>query len=223
MKGLLGAVQFLTAVPVRAETALPGQAAVWFPLVGAAIGLAAIPLWHLHPLAAVLGWILLTGGLHEDGLADSADAFRAGRPVDRTLAILKDSRIGTFGAIAVVFSICGRWQALDHLAVEPWRAFVASHAVSRGVMVLLAFVTPPAGSGLGRLFSQHLTLTAALLVLAQVIAASLLLHPAALPAALLVVLAARQYFMARIAGVTGDCLGAACQVVETSILWIATR
>ncbi len=223
MKPFLGAWQFLTVLPIHSETSSPGRAAVWFPLVGAGIGLSAIPLWHLHPLLAVLGWVLLTGALHEDGLADCADAFRAGRSHDRILAILKDSRIGTYGAIAVVFSIAGRWQALDHLSIEPWRAFIASHAASRGAMVLLAFVTPPAGTGLGRAFSSELTWPAFLLVALQTIGACLLIHPYAALATVAVLWLSHRYFMARLGGVTGDCLGAACQVIETAVLWVAAK
>ena len=223
MSRFLAAVQLLTVVPVRGATAPPGAAAAWFPVVGGLVGLAAIPFFYLHPLLAVLFWIVITGGLHEDGLADCADAFWSGRSIERTLAILKDSRIGAFGAMALIFSITLRWQALEHLAVEPWRAFVASHAVSRGSMVWLAFVTPPQGSGLGREFARHLTAAGALAALLASLAAGLLLHPATIAVAILTVLLARRYFLSRLAGVTGDGLGAAGQMVETAILWIATR
>ena len=59
---------------------------------------------------------MISGVLHEDGLADVADAVRAGRTRERVLAILKDSRIGTFGAIAILLSVLARWQALEYLA-----------------------------------------------------------------------------------------------------------
>src|SRR5262245_13968406 len=99
----LGAVQFLTVLPVPGKTAPPARSAIFFPLVGAWLGwmgatiflfLRAVFPLELAALAAVAFWIVVTGALHEDGLADVADAFRAGRSADRILAILKDSRIG---------------------------------------------------------------------------------------------------------------------------------
>src|SRR3954449_4276988 len=107
----LGAVQFLTTLPVRRATASPGRCAVFFPLVGAAMGSAGglllYALRNVMPpsLAALLVlsfWALLTGGLHEDGFADVADAFRAGRSREKMFAILKDSRIGAHGALAMI-------------------------------------------------------------------------------------------------------------------------
>lgn len=203
---------------MRGSTASPGECAVWFPIVGVAVGLAGA--W-LPPLAAVFVWVLLTGGLHEDGLADCADAFRAGRTRERILAILKDSRIGSYGALALIFSILIRWQALDHLTIEPWKAIIASHAISRTAMVALAYVSPPAGNGLGKEFSRSLTAGIAIFVSLQAALASIFV-PFAFPIAALSVLIAHRYFMRRIAGVTGDCLGATCQVVESLILVTAT-
>src|SRR5262245_34349691 len=110
IRSLLGAIQFLTVVPVRGRTVAPGAAAFWFPVVGAAIGAVAGGLLVLlkpaigGPLAALIAVAagsLLSGGLHEDGLADVADAIRAGRSVDRMMAILKDPSIGAYGMVAL--------------------------------------------------------------------------------------------------------------------------
>src|SRR6202020_248337 len=66
-------------------------------------------------LITVTFWTLISGVLHEDGLADVADAMRAGRTRERMIAILKDSRIGTYGAVAIVLTLVARWQALEHV------------------------------------------------------------------------------------------------------------
>src|SRR5215469_7120056 len=100
---LLGAISFLTILPIARKTAPSGRAAIFFPLVGAMLGAAgagiflalsrAIPI-SLAALIVVAFWASISGVLHEDGLADSADAFRAGRSREKIAAILKDSRIG---------------------------------------------------------------------------------------------------------------------------------
>ncbi len=137
----------------------PGRAAAFFPLVGAALGLAgagvfllaglALPV-SLAALATVAFWTAVSGVLHEDGLADVADAVRAGRPQAQILTILKDSRIGTFGAVALILSVLARWQALESLATDRVvEALVASQAVPRAAMVAMAWTSRPTGDGLG--------------------------------------------------------------------------
>src|ERR1051326_7376092 len=97
--GLLAAIRFLTIIPVRGGDAPPGKAAAFFPLVGAMLGAAGAGIYLLTSrafpgsvaaLATVAFWVVISGVLHEDGLADVADAVRAGRSRDRMLAILKD-------------------------------------------------------------------------------------------------------------------------------------
>ena len=106
----------------------------------------------LAALLTVAFWVGITGVLHEDGLADAADALRAGRTPEHMLAILKDSRIGTYGAVAIVLSILARWQAVEHIgdhvnASRVLGVFIASQAVPRAAMVALAWVSRPAGTG----------------------------------------------------------------------------
>ena len=122
----------------------------YFPLAGAAIALPSAVMilllsWLEAPAAltallALLTMVLTTGALHEDGLADCADAFGAGGDNERKLAILKDSRIGTYGALAMIFSLALRGVALTILiAVGPPLAaaftFIAVAALSRAIMV----------------------------------------------------------------------------------------
>jgi adenosylcobinamide-GDP ribazoletransferase len=223
---LLGAIQFLTVVPVGRNTAPPGRSAIFFPLVGAAIGGAGGIVLRLSSelfppglgaLIVLSLWALLTGGLHEDGFADVADAFRAGRAREKIFTILKDSRIGAHGALALILISLLRWQALSSIAVDPAFPMAAIFAASRASVVLLAWVAPPAGSGLGFEFARTLTSTVAITVAIQTIifaifsGAGMLL----LWGSFVIIVVAREYFLRRIGGVTGDCFGATCIIVET--------
>jgi adenosylcobinamide-GDP ribazoletransferase len=235
IQALLGAVQFLTVLPVRSKTAPPGRSAVFFPLVGAWIGILGAVLLDFTralvptPIAAlmVLGfWASLTGGLHEDAFADCVDAYRAGRPRDKILTILKDSRIGAHGAIGLILSTLIRWQALGTLALDPVIALAAAGGISRAGAVALAWTTPPVGSGSGFSFSATLTTFTALLAILQ---AALLgvwcgarLGTMVAAGAILIVVAARRYFLLRTGGVTGDGMGAVAHAVETYSLIVFT-
>jgi adenosylcobinamide-GDP ribazoletransferase len=231
MRRLLGAVQFLTVVPVPVRTAEPWRAALFFPLVGAGLGwLGAVLLQVFQPvlpapvcaLLVLVFWTAITGALHEDGLADVADAFRAGRSREKILEILKDSRVGVFGALAVLFSVLLRWQAIIAIPVAVVPALVASQAAPRAVLVVLARVSRPAGSGLGAAFCSSMSTPVTLVAAAQGIAAALLCGPKAaasiVAGSAAIVLIARWYFHRRVGGVTGDCLGATSQTVETFVL-----
>jgi len=232
MGRLVGAVQFLTILPIPGGIE-PHRAAFFFPLVGAALGAAAgCVLWGAlyvvpAPVAALLALLFLmvaTGGLHEDGLADVFDAFRAGRPPERILAILKDSRIGSYGALAIVIASLLRWQAIVALGDRAFPALAAAVGASRGGMVLLAYLSKPAGEGLGKAFVAGLSGASAIGAVVQAAALVFLCGPingaVALAASALTLLLARAYFQRRIGGVNGDCLGATCQILEVLLLLI---
>ena len=229
----LGAVQFLTTFPIRGATAPPGRSAVFFPLVGAGLGAAGASLLLLlsglvpAPLASLgvlLFWAVATGALHEDGLADVADAFRAGRPRHRILAILKDSRIGTYGAVALILVTFARWQALAAISVDPFHALPGVLAISRSSIVALAWLTPPVSGGLGFEFARQLTSWSAVIVILQasVCAWFTAAGPLLLWGATIIVIGSRSYFVRRIGGVNGDCLGATGLLVETWGLLLLT-
>lgn len=232
MRTFLAAVSFLTIIPVPGKTVPPGRAAIFFPIVGAILGAAGAGLFiaaslalpaSLAALLTVTFWTLISGVLHEDGLADVADALRAGRTREKMIAILKDSRIGTYGAVAIVLSLIARWQALQHVpAPRILLVSILAQSVPRAAMVALAWISRPSGDGLGLAFSSSLTTAGALLTIAQGLAASMLLgwRPGLLivAAAYLIVRGARAYFYQRIGGVNGDCLGATEQLLEIFIL-----
>jgi len=228
MRTFLAAVSFLTIIPVTGKTVPPGRAAIFFPIVGAMLGAAGAGLFitaspafpaSLAALLTVTFWTVVSGVLHEDGLADVADAMRAGRTREKMLAILKDSRIGTYGAVAIVLSLVARWQALEHIpATHILAVCILAQSVPRAAMVALAWTSRPSGDGLGLAFSSSLTTTGALIAIAQGLAASMLLgwRPGLLilAGAYLIIRGARAYFYKRIGGVNGDCLGATEQLLE---------
>jgi len=236
MRTLLGAVSFLTIVRVPGEPVPPGRAAMFFPLVGAAIGAAGAAIYlatfrvlpnSLAALLTVAFWAGISGVVHEDGLADVADAMRGGRSRDKMLAILKDSRIGTFGAVVIVLSVIARWQAVELLSTpRVLEVLIASQAVPRAAIVALAWVSRPVGTGLGLAFSSTLTTPGALIALAQGLVAAFLLgmRPgfAIGLGAYLIIRVARWYFYRRIGGINGDCLGATEQILEIFILVLFT-
>ena len=234
---LLGALQFLTVWPVHTTTASPGESAIFFPVIGVLLGASAggVLLVANHAMGEsiasllAIAWLaMVTGCLHEDGLADVADAVRVGRSREKILSILKDSRIGTYGAVALIVSIALRWQSLAVCRINPAYALVASVGLSRSALVLLGGTTSPFGGGLGSSFAASISRTAlvAAALQAAVIslpagwryAAAMLLADAA------VVLVARLWFLRRLGGINGDCLGATGQAVETiNLLILACR
>ena len=230
--GLRAAIRFLTVIPVRGGEVPPGQAAAFFPLVGAMLGAAGAGVFLLAQkafpvsiaaLATVAFWTMISGMLHEDGLADVADAVRGGRSRERMLAILKDSRIGVYGAVAVLLSVLARWQALESLATtRVVEVLIASQAVPRAAMVAMAWCSRPAGSGLGAALASTLGTPAAIAAMAQGAAAALLCgwRPgfAMMAGSVLIVQASRAWFYRRIGGVNGDCLGFTEQLIEIFIL-----
>lgn len=225
---LLGALQFLTVFPVRGLTASPSASAIFFPsiggLLGASAGLVLLACREglgitFAALIALIYLVFVTGCLHEDGLADVADAFRVGRSREKIMVILKDSRIGTYGGLALISSVLIRWQALAATRLNPVFGLAAALALSRTALVLLGYFAAPVGAGLGRTFATGLSRGAMLAALVQAVFLSLLLtgwqYGVAMSiSTLAIVFLARAWFSSKIGGVNGDCLGATCQLVE---------
>ena len=235
---LLAGFGLLTRLPLPARSVTPRPHAAWaWPVVGAILGAltaaaASLALWAgLSPaIAAALALItaaLLTGGLHEDGLADTADGLMGGRDRDRRLEIMKDSRIGSYGALALLLVTLIRWSALTALiaAGQHWAALLAVGALSRAPMALLIATLPNArGSGLSHLTGRPPGSAAAIacgaglgLSLATCGGAALAMALAAAATTALLARAAK----ARIGGQTGDILGASQQLAEAAALAFA--
>jgi adenosylcobinamide-GDP ribazoletransferase len=238
-RSVVAAGRFLTRVPLPgpATTAdeLPGAVA-WFPLVGAACGAATAGAIALLSrilgldAAIALGLVfaaLLTGAFHEDGLADSADGLGGGATRERALEIMKDSRVGTYGAAALVLLYLSRFTLLRELGVpQLLLALPIAGALGRASgAVLMAWLPAARSAGMavdasGRLGAR----TAAFAVVLALGVAALLggLSSAALAiAALGVAVLLGLWLRRRLGGVTGDTLGLVCMAVEIAVLAVA--
>ncbi|TNC70863.1 adenosylcobinamide-GDP ribazoletransferase [Rubellimicrobium roseum] len=229
-------LMLLTRLPVPWRLAAPrGARAAWaWPLAGAVVGLlaagvaaGALALGLAPPVAAALALAaqaLATGGLHEDGLSDSADGLWGGATPERRLEIMKDSRIGSYGALALVLGLLIRWSALAALFAQGavWGPVLAAAALSRWPMALLLGALPPAREGgLARLVGRPQAGTLLLGGLAALVLALLASGIAALGAALAVAAIAwawTRLVRARLGGQTGDTCGAAQQLSEIAAL-----
>jgi len=238
VNGFWGALSFLTRVRGHAVVAGPERTAAWvpwFPVVGALVGLA-VALVHLGarlalppPAAAavaIAAGVGLTGALHEDGLADLADALGGGRGRREVLALLEDPRLGTYGVAALSLSLILRTGALAALTpAAALAALPAAHALSRAAAVALLATMSPAAEGLGAAYGRFVTRRGAVAAGAAAIGVGALgLGPWVLAAAALAGIAALAVgrLAARvIGGITGDVLGAAQQVAEITILLLA--
>jgi adenosylcobinamide-GDP ribazoletransferase len=232
VKGFRAAVGLLTRVPSRpgpeTERAIP-----WLPVVGVfiggVVGLLYVALRDaITPLAAaavaVGAGALVTGGFHEDGLADTADAFGADLPRERRLEILKDPHHGTFGVLALAFTVAARLAAVA--ALDGWGALAAlpaAHALSRVAPALQLWLLPPATpTGLGATYSEPVGRRAGMAAAAaSVVASAGLLGVWSLPAVAIAILVAWTMgwlTLRKIGGITGDVLGATQQLIEIGVL-----
>jgi adenosylcobinamide-GDP ribazoletransferase len=236
--GFFGAVQFLTRIPVRRDTAADtARTVVWFPVVGgllgAVVGLLAAGLDHLLPAAvaaavAVLAGVLITGAFHEDGLADTADAIAGGQTRQRRFEILRDPRHGSYGVAALCGSIVLRVVAVASLGpATAFAGLVAAHALGRGAAVVTMGAVPVARpDGLGADYARSVgpALAAGSGAIAVVIGA---LATGWWVAPVVAIAAAGTAAVAVIAwralgGITGDVLGAVEQVAECLVLVAVT-
>ncbi|HEX6959698.1 MAG TPA: adenosylcobinamide-GDP ribazoletransferase [Ferrovibrio sp.] len=247
------AFRLLTRLPLPGKPGRPeltGRAVWAFPLVGVVIGLGSGLVFLLTnqlgigvdsaTLLAIVTQIVLTGGLHEDGLADTADGFGGGTDRERKLAIMRDSRIGTYGVLALILALGLRFTTISELAnslistsddydqsISQASAVVitliAASALSRAAMAIVWYALPPARTDGLAASSGRVPLPSLAICIAIAALAAFLLLPApnwmisigcvAIAALLMAVLAKWQ-----IGGHTGDVLGATQQIVEIAIL-----
>ncbi len=234
------ATAVLTRLPVGASVPDGGIApASWtFPLVGAGVGALTAIVFSVAEFAgcgsavaallALAASLLITGAFHEDGLADVADGFGGGRTRDEKLAIMRDSRHGTYGILALVLSVGLRATALGTIGdmIHAGLALVAAHAVSRGALpVMMRLMRPARSDGLGASAGRpSLAVAIIALLLGALIAVAVLGPPAGIAALALTaavetlgaLLAWRQ-----IGGYTGDVLGFFQQIGEIVMLLVA--
>ncbi len=237
LKGFMGALSTLSVLPLWTDS-IEGRTTVpWFPVVGLLLG---VMVWAvatgvdyvtgggmtlLTGLAVVVAGLVVTGGLHIDGLSDTFDGFFGGSTKERRLAIMKDSAIGTFGLVAVFTVLAAKLISVGYLAEakELWQV-VPAYIVSRTAQALLAATLKYARAegGTGRAFVDGVTpvhggialLVGSLLlyIVAGIGAVALLVTGVGLTA--LCALVAQK----KIGGVTGDVLGATSEIVEAVVL-----
>ncbi len=235
LKALETALGFLTIFKTRGgqiiDLAEAGRSAWAFPLAGGIIGVLlvvahAIFSGRLPPsVAAILTvglWIILTGGLHLDGWTDCWDALAASVSPERRFTIMKDSRLGTFGAVALILLLAVKTAAITSEDLPIAGLFLAP-VVGRGIMVLVAYGTHHRGEGMAALFLSGLDTNAvrwaAIIGLGPTIIAGLtgILAGAC---AYLAALWFRRFADSRLQIINGDVLGAICEFSETIFLLI---
>jgi adenosylcobinamide-GDP ribazoletransferase len=221
--------------PASEETVAASFA--WFPIVGCLIGLAlAGEDWLLAHFFAqvvrsvliVLSLTVLTGAVHLDGLADTADALGAGRDRERALDILRDSRVGTFGASAIFFDLTLKILALSTLAGNRrYAALIIAPTLARFAMVMVGVGIPylrESGAGTAFVNSQSLGWRRRVAVTFLIIYCAILLSPfrtvgaLAVSVALLIAFLMHLFYKRWLGGVTGDLIGACGEVIEITVL-----
>ncbi len=234
LRALASAILFLTRIPLptmQLDERDFARGAAFFSWVGLLI---ALPLYACSRLTPVLGaplaalltialWVLITGGLHLDGLADSVDGLSGGRgDRQRTLEIMRDSRIGSHGALALVLVIGLKWASLERALVLEQPLWIMAPVASRFACTLLLLAFPYARSdGLGSPFVGLPRVPALATGLVALAAASVLLGPLALVPALIACLCAVGVALRTsrlLGGLTGDVYGAAIELAELAAL-----
>lgn len=235
MSSLLLALKFLSIIPFPDQSAIEpkelGKSTAFFPLVGAFLGLIAVAINHfllkLFPVSLaniflVIALIVIRGGLHLDGLIDTADGLFSNKNRAKMLEIMRDSRIGTYGALALLSSILIKWQALNYLTPQlKWKLLILAPVLSEWAIVYCTFFYPYArDEGMGKVFTQEtgwlqfgLASTTAALFIAFLIKGNI-----AVPLLIFLVAVAgtAAYIVSRLGGFTGDSYGAVGELSEIS-------
>jgi adenosylcobinamide-GDP ribazoletransferase len=237
--GILAALQFLTLLPVkRSFTAEQmGRSTAYFPLVGLLIGLLLVGVYYLFKLLLpipvvnlilIVSMALLSGGLHLDGLADTLDGIAGHRTADQRLEIMRDSRIGGFGALGLALFLIAEYVILNSIPEEniPY-TLVVSLVLSRWAMVTAIFFYPYARpAGLGKAFKDAVNWQQFAIATLFSVAITVILFKIAG----LVIVAAVWIFISLIAiylkrqlkGLTGDTYGAINEMAEISVMLVVS-
>jgi adenosylcobinamide-GDP ribazoletransferase len=237
MRNFISALQFITIIPVgRADTFEPPKMIPYFPIVGLLLGLLtaffdqlATALWS-RPVASLLDILflaVLTGAFHLDGLGDSADGLLGQRSKEKAFAIMKDSRLGTMGLVAIVFGLALKWAGIVGLDANRGLLLVIVPAYARAGMLFgmrfLEYGRPEGGTGRD-FFKSKLEWTAFWGVAAPVVMSVFLgwtaiwlnLSFVALTTLLI------WYYKRRVGCITGDMLGAMAEILESGLFLLVS-
>jgi len=233
----LSAVSFLTIVPIPSrilsKTRSLVSSMVFYPFIGFLIAALSLGLVaglkpflseRLESLLLVLFPILLSGGLHVDGLADFFDGFFQGRNREGILAVMKDSRIGVWGTLSVVFLVLLKWEFLMIVPVREM-SFLTALTFSRWSFVVLSYLFPyarPEG-GLGQAFAGKVGFRELAVASASCLAMNCILGSLGIGlfiGSALFVFCAGKFYQKKIGGITGDLMGATGEMLEVFIYFL---
>lgn len=226
-------LQFLTRIPINKNLNCEYEdfkrGALFLPIIGGIIGgiqwgiyyllIKALPL-NIVAVIVILAGILLTGGLHVDGLGDTCDGFYAFKGKDRIIEIMKDSRIGTYACIAIVMDLLLKFLVYENMIQRNPLIIITLPIASRASIVLLSLIGKPAKStGSGNLFIGNMSIVHSIIAFLSCGVFCLLLigfkETVLLCATIiLITLLFNKYCNGKIGGITGDILGANNELVE---------
>ena len=237
MRHFISAIQFITIIPVgRTDTFEPPKMIPYFPVVGLSLGILTAlfdqlttALWN-RPVASLLDVLFLaalTGAFHLDGLGDSADGLLGQRSKEKAFTIMKDSRLGTMGLVAIVFGLALKWAGIAGLDENRALLLIIVPAYARAGMLFgmrhLEYGRPEGGTGVD-FFKSKLELTAFWGFTAPVVLSMFLGWTAfwlnvsfvALTAVLI------WYYKRRVGCITGDMLGAMAEILESGLFLLVS-
>jgi len=237
MKGLIAALQFLTIIPFGKSTMYDPKGMIpFFPIVGLIIGLLvsvfdqmALIFWPVQTTSIldVVLLVVLTAALHIDGLGDTADGLMGHRSRETALAVMKDSRIGVMGLVAIVCTLAVKWGGIMHLPEHRILLLILVPAYSRSAMIFgIRFLEyGRAGGGTGHdFFDEAIKLPAFQWLLIPVVVSIFLGWKAillniffALATAIIIL-----YYKKRMGCITGDMLGAMTEVIESLLFLLVS-
>lgn len=236
MRGLILAIQFLTRIPIPVEVPFTAQSAgrslFWFPWIsygiGALVGLMQQAFYYKNPqiaaFLALLAWVALSGGMHLEGLMDTADGFLANRDPESIRKIMKDAHIGSFGAVALVLLLGGKYAALSGVLFTPHILGLIAAVARMGMLTGMVWFPAARPKGLGHFFRRHAnrgvyfvqwTLLAALLIATEGV--RFLYFPLI---GIAIACAISRWSRKKIGGLTGDVYGALMEVCECGLVLV---
>lgn len=234
MRNLRAAFGLLTTLPLGMpkdwQPGDSGRAGIWYPLVGFVIGGLVWLVWRIlnfylpSPIVGLLTlvvWIILTGGLHLDGLADCCDGIFASATPDRRLEIMKDPHLGTFGGVGLLLVLMLKATALSLLAVSSALGIILATTISRWLILPAGLLPLARSGGMANDFSFGFKRDAIFITVIFPLGLALLLGKPgifALLAAFLTAATVLGLAYASIKGVTGDVFGMLVEVTETIVL-----
>jgi adenosylcobinamide-GDP ribazoletransferase len=238
MRGFLRALQFLTIIRVSKDLEMTekqlASSMAYFPLVGLVVGLILAGVWYVADMVlpssvadvmVIITLVVVAGSLHLDGLADTVDGLAGGKDRERILAIMRDSQIGSFAVVALILVLLLKVVALIEVPADmKYRTLLVTPVVGRWSTVQLAscFRYARSGPGVAQAFTQFAGKKEFLVssLITAVVVIGLFLWYGVLIVAIIggFTMLFGLFFKRRIGGVTGDIMGAACELVEVLAL-----